>query len=280
MDAASGQAKSALDSLDAGDRLTIREIELVPIVVPLAQLYRGSFYEMTNRATIITRVITEEGIVGEAYAGDEDKTLAEIAAIVEREIAPRLVGEDAFAFERCWELGYPVTYDQLRDRRVGLVALASVDLAIWDAIGKALAVPLWRLWGGYRNSDPGQHHRRLLRPRPRRHPGRGRGVAGHGLSRLQVQGRRAHPARGRRAGHGGARGGRRRLRRSRSTPTRDTACRWRSSSASASPTSTSAGSRSRASGPTTAATCARCARAAGSRCAPARASTRPRPAGT
>ena len=55
-------------------------------------------------------------------------------------------------FERCWEIGYPVTYDQLRDRRVGLVALACVDLAIWDAIGKALGVPLWQLWGGYRNT--------------------------------------------------------------------------------------------------------------------------------
>ena len=62
--------------------MTIREIQLVPLVVPLPQLYRGSFYQMTNRATIITRVVTEEGIVGESYAGDEDKTLAQIAAIV------------------------------------------------------------------------------------------------------------------------------------------------------------------------------------------------------
>ena len=44
--------------------------------------------------------------------------------------------------ERCWELGYPATFDQLRDRRIGLVALAGVDLAIWDAIGKAFGRPL------------------------------------------------------------------------------------------------------------------------------------------
>ena len=94
--------------------------------------------------------------------------------MIRDEIAPRLIGEDAFSFERCWELGFPVTYDQLRDRRIGLVALASVDFAIWDAIGKALGQPLWQLWGGYRDSHPGEHHRRLLRPRPRRHPRRGR----------------------------------------------------------------------------------------------------------
>jgi len=124
------------------------------MVVPLDREYRGSYYGMSNRATIITRVITEEGIVGEAYGADEDKTLSDIHAVITNEIAPRLIGEDAFAYERCWELGAPVTYDQLRDRRIGLVALASVDLAIWDAIGKALGMPLWRLWGGSRSSVP------------------------------------------------------------------------------------------------------------------------------
>jgi L-alanine-DL-glutamate epimerase-like enolase superfamily enzyme len=103
---------------------------------------------------VITRVVTREGIVGEAYAGDEDSTLLDIVAAITNEIAPNLIGEDGFAIERCWEKAFPVTYDQLRDRRIGLVALASVDLALWDAIGKALGRPLWQLWGGYRDSLP------------------------------------------------------------------------------------------------------------------------------
>ncbi|MFN2629873.1 MAG: mandelate racemase/muconate lactonizing enzyme family protein [Gaiellaceae bacterium] len=129
--------------------LTIREITLTPIVVPLDGVYRGSYYRMENRASVITRVVTDEGIVGEAYAADEDKTLAEIVHVIRDEIAPRVIGANAFAYERCWELAYPVTYDQLRDRRIGLVALACVDFALWDAIGKALDQPLWQLWGGY-----------------------------------------------------------------------------------------------------------------------------------
>lgn len=135
-------------------QLTIRSIEVIPIVVPLEGVYRGSYYRMDTRASAITRVVTEEGIVGEAYAADEDKTLADIVHVIRDEITPRLIGEDAFGFERCWELGFPVTYDQLRDRRIGLVALASVDFAIWDAIGKALGEPLWRLWGGYHEKVP------------------------------------------------------------------------------------------------------------------------------
>ena len=134
--------------------LTIRAIETVPVRVPLERVFRGSYYQMSHRSTIVTRVHTEEGVVGEAYAGDEDAALLEIDAIIHHEIEPRLVGEDAMAVERCWSLARPATFDILRDRRLGLVACACVDAAIWDAVGKALDMPLWRLWGGYRNSIP------------------------------------------------------------------------------------------------------------------------------
>jgi L-alanine-DL-glutamate epimerase-like enolase superfamily enzyme len=144
---------AAQAALDDG-KLTIEAIEVTPIVVPLEREYRGSYYHMKNRATVVTRVLTREGIVGEAYAGDEDATLGDIVAVVTDELTPRLIGANAFSIERCWEIGFPVTYDLLRDRRIGLVALASVDLALWDAIGKALRRPLWQLWGGYRDSVP------------------------------------------------------------------------------------------------------------------------------
>ena len=134
--------------------LAIRAVETVPLRVPLARMFRGSNYEMTHRSTIVTRVHTEGGVVGEAYAGDEDADLGEIDRIIRGEIAPLLVGVDAFATERCWELARPATFDILRDRRRGLVACACVDAAVWDAVGKALGEPLWRLWGGYQSSLP------------------------------------------------------------------------------------------------------------------------------
>ena len=137
-----------------GPTLTIRRIETIPIRVPLGRVYRGSYYSMRHRSTIITRVHTDEGIVGEAYAGDEDGGLLEIDAIIHAEIEPRLIGVDGMAIERCWELARPVTFNILRDQRLGLVAAACVDMALWDAIGKALGMPLWKLWGGYRDRMP------------------------------------------------------------------------------------------------------------------------------
>lgn len=134
--------------------LPIESIETIPLLVPLAREYRGSYYGMTNRATVITRVHSREGVVGVAYAADEDKSLPEIVRLIKDEISPQLIGEDALKYARHWERAYRVTYDQLRDRRVSLVALASVDLALWDAIGKTYATPLWQLWGGFRDTIP------------------------------------------------------------------------------------------------------------------------------
>ena len=134
--------------------LTITSIDTTMIRVPLDRVYKGSHYRMTHRSTIITRVTTASGIVGEAYAGDEDAGLEEINGIILKEIAPKVIGMDAFGVERIWQVARPATWDILRDRRLGLVATACIDVAVWDAIGRALGVPLWKLWGGYRDSIP------------------------------------------------------------------------------------------------------------------------------
>jgi D-galactarolactone cycloisomerase len=141
-------------AFSGGGALTITAIDTIPVIAPLAREFRGSTYRMTQRATLIVRLHTADGIVGEAYVGDEDTALGQIEAIVRNELTPVLLGQDAMATERCWQSCYPATYDILRDRRLGLIALAAVDTAIWDAVGKALGQPLWRLWGGYRNRIP------------------------------------------------------------------------------------------------------------------------------
>jgi len=135
--------------------LTIERIETIPIRVPLPFTYSGSYYRMRNRCTIITRVHTAEGIVGEAYNADEDSPIQEeVLRIVNDELAPRVKGLDCMGTERCWEAMLPVTFDQLRPRWYAMQAIACVDTAIWDAVGKAVGQPLWRLWGGYRDRIP------------------------------------------------------------------------------------------------------------------------------
>ena len=146
--------RPAAETRSPAEGLTLERIETIPLRVPLARTYRGSAYKMTHRSTLIVRMHTSSGVVGEAYVGDEDAALVEIDAIVRDEIAPGILGEDLFAIERLWQIARPATFDILRDRRLGLVACAGIDTAAWDAVGKALGQPLWRLWGGFRNTIP------------------------------------------------------------------------------------------------------------------------------
>jgi D-galactarolactone cycloisomerase len=134
--------------------LKIRSIETIPVQVELNRTYKGSYYKMPKRCTIITRVQTEEGIVGESYNADSYEEQPEILSMIQDELEPLVQGRDAFASEDCWEAMLPITFDQLRDRRLAMQAIACVDSAIWDAIGKALGEPLYRLWGGYREAVP------------------------------------------------------------------------------------------------------------------------------
>jgi D-galactarolactone cycloisomerase len=134
--------------------LRIRAVETTGLRAPLPRVFRGSKYQMTTRCTIVTRLITEDGVVGEIYNGDEDETQPAVRRIVEEELAPLVVGRDAFNVEGCWEAMLPPTRDILRDRRLVLQAIACVDSAIQDAVGKALGQPLYRLWGGYREALP------------------------------------------------------------------------------------------------------------------------------
>ncbi len=134
--------------------MKIERIETIPLKMPLPRTFRGSYYFMDQRCTIITRIYTDQGIVGECYTGDELETQAEIVHIIHNELAPRILGMDVFGSERIWDAARFGTYNILRDRKSATNAQACIDSAVWDAIGKALDTPLYKLWGGYRDRLP------------------------------------------------------------------------------------------------------------------------------
>lgn len=129
--------------------MRITKIETVPVVVPLVRTFKGSKYSMSERATLITRIHTDDGVVGEIYNGDEVQTQSQIARIVTEELFPLIEGRDPMLVEAAWEAMLPVTFDILRDRKLVVMAMAAVDAALWDIVGKVAGLPLHRLWGGY-----------------------------------------------------------------------------------------------------------------------------------
>lgn len=134
--------------------LEIESIEVIPIRVTLDRVYQGSHYQMPNRCTVLTRIRTADGVVGEIYNADEDEAQPEIVKIIREELAPIVIGMDAMATEAIWHAMSEILKDQLRDRWRAMQAIACVDSAVWDVVGKATGASLHRLWGGFRDRVP------------------------------------------------------------------------------------------------------------------------------
>lgn len=105
-------------------------------------LYAGG--RVTARVTSLVLVRTDRGQtgIGTAYSHPDLVKL-----IIERHLAPHLVGEDPTQVEDLWRRMADLTLWYGR-KGVAVSALGGVDIALWDLRGKALGQPVWRLLGG------------------------------------------------------------------------------------------------------------------------------------
>jgi galactonate dehydratase len=97
-----------------------------------------------NRAYLICRVETEEGIVGWGEGTDFPR-LAGMATEIEL-LKSYAVGQSAWDIELIWNRIY-----QARNSQHGShvqAALSAIDIALWDIVGKRLDVPVYKLLGG------------------------------------------------------------------------------------------------------------------------------------
>ena len=68
-----------------------------------------------------------------------------------------LIGADPFDIERIWDILWRST---MYYGRTGVVthAISGVDLALWDVIGNALGMPVYKLLGGSTKAHSGVLH--------------------------------------------------------------------------------------------------------------------------
>ena len=154
MTTTSGDATGAAAAALAPGSLVIDRIETVALRAQLGRRFSGSAYSMDNRCTIVVRLTTADGVVAETYSGDTDDEQALIIGIIHDELAPAILGRSARDPEGLWRAMEPSTNNILRDRGLALQAIAALDTAIWDAMGRAVGLPLYRLWGAVTDSLP------------------------------------------------------------------------------------------------------------------------------
>ena len=102
----------------------------------------ASTYRRTHAAV---KVLTDEGLTGISRIGPQ------AGPYVEQTLAPELLGQDPANVERLWERMYAAVARSGSPRPGAVGTVGSLDVALWDLLGKRLGRPVWQLLGGLRD---------------------------------------------------------------------------------------------------------------------------------
>lgn len=132
--------------------MKIDSIEVHACRVPPASPWEDATNKVQGLELIFTRVTTRSGLVGVGLTYTVDIGGTAIKALIEDYLTPLVLGMNALDHERIWRVM------SRQSRRLGLgvnaLAIAAIDIAVWDLIGKHHGLPLHRLLGGARESIP------------------------------------------------------------------------------------------------------------------------------
>ena len=133
--------------------MKITDIKPYVLSTPLEEPFAFSMGWVNKRSTMIVELLTDEGVVGWGESLCHGLQPPQIAqTIVEVALKPLLVGEDPSDVDVLWERMYNLTRPFGQKGAVPN-AMAAVDIAIWDCLGRAAGKPVHKLLGGaYRNS--------------------------------------------------------------------------------------------------------------------------------
>jgi L-alanine-DL-glutamate epimerase-like enolase superfamily enzyme len=118
-------------------------------VAVLALAYAPGMATRRGRTDLgLLRIVTEEGLEGHGFLGSTLRPASHDAEALMGGLAPLLLGADALAREALYRRLFAAC------RAFGLRPLGTVDVALWDLLGKRAGLPLWRMLGGFRDAVP------------------------------------------------------------------------------------------------------------------------------
>src|SRR6188474_2586279 len=97
------------------------------------------------RNFVTLKIVTRSGVTGIGDATLNGRELA-VASYLKDHLVPNLIGRDAGRIEDTWQFFYRGAY--WRRGPVTMTAIAAVDVALWDILGKMANLPLYQLLGG------------------------------------------------------------------------------------------------------------------------------------
>jgi L-alanine-DL-glutamate epimerase-like enolase superfamily enzyme len=117
----------------------------IPLPVVLSDSTHG---EITHFELVTVKLIARDGAEGTGYTYTVGAGGTAIRALIARDLAPALLGEDEERLEALWErMWWRLHY--VGRGGLAVFAISAVDIALWDLRARRHGMPLWRLLGGH-----------------------------------------------------------------------------------------------------------------------------------
>lgn len=127
--------------------MKIKRLEMEVVRMRLAQPYTIAYEEVSDVTNVFVQLVTDR-FVGVGCAAPDRAITGETPETVVRALRdvaePRLLGQEPFRWRR-------LIHDLREPLEGHSSALAAVDMALFDLLGKACDRPLWQLLGGFRD---------------------------------------------------------------------------------------------------------------------------------
>ena len=127
---------------------TITAVNVQLFHIPLAEVLVDAKHGNHTFFQLVTVTIgLNDGSEGTGYTYTGGKGGHAIAALIEHDLAPFLIGKDATQVEALYEaMQWHMHY--VARGGIASFAISAVDIALWDLRGKAWGQPLWKMAGG------------------------------------------------------------------------------------------------------------------------------------
>jgi L-alanine-DL-glutamate epimerase-like enolase superfamily enzyme len=110
--------------------------------------------EFPEQKLVVAQIRTDEDVTGLGYALAMGGGGAEaIQVYLETRLKPLLLGQDPLFVERLWERMYRSDRG-IKRQGVAAYALSTLDIGLWDIVGKVAKLPLFKVWGASTDRVP------------------------------------------------------------------------------------------------------------------------------
>jgi L-alanine-DL-glutamate epimerase-like enolase superfamily enzyme len=131
--------------------MKITDVETFIVQTDIPRAVADSFNRAVRWGLPGVIVRTDEGLYGTGYTSTLTHGDHAVADVIDRHYKTLLLGEDPLDTQRHWERMYWSDAHWVGRLGITQMALAAVDIALWDLKAKVFGVPLYKLVGGHKD---------------------------------------------------------------------------------------------------------------------------------